>query len=147
LAATALVLLSNRSACADDPNYDDECGDVINGSQSFVSGHTAMAFTGAGLICTHHANLDLYGGGTPDVLACATGMVGAMMVGGSRIVADRHFFSDVLSGFAVGFTAGYLLPELIHYRFGLKPSNGDANVSVMPFASESSAGLTLMAIR
>jgi len=133
--------------CADDPDYDDECGDPINRNQGFISGHTAMAFTGAGLVCTHHAHLDLYGGGTPDVLACATSMVGAMLVGGSRIVADRHFATDVLSGFAVGFTSGYLLPELLHYRWGLKPTIGDTSISLLPYGGPDAAGLSLMAVQ
>jgi hypothetical protein len=40
---------------------------VIMKFQSFISGHTLMAFTGAGLICAHHSHLPLYGGGVPVV--------------------------------------------------------------------------------
>jgi len=48
--------------CQTDPAYDPDCDDPETRSQSLISGHTAMAFTGAGLVCTHHAHLPLYGG-------------------------------------------------------------------------------------
>jgi len=53
--------------CASDPDYDRDCADDVQRNQSFLSGHTAMSFTGAGLICVEHANLALYGGGSPGV--------------------------------------------------------------------------------
>ncbi len=82
---------------------------------SFPSGHTAVAMTGAGLMCAHHGALPLYGGGAPDVVACAEGLTIATTVGVMRLMADRHYASDVLTGGAIGFFSGYALPRLLHY--------------------------------
>lgn len=86
--------------------------------RSFFSGHTSTSFTMAGLVCSHHANLPLYGGGAPDVIACSTSMLFAGAVGTMRVVADQHYVSDVLTGAAVGLLTGLGLPWLLHYRGG-----------------------------
>jgi membrane-associated phospholipid phosphatase len=103
--------------CARDPEYDDECFDAKNRSQGFVSGHVAMAVTGASLTCVHHLHLGLSGGDEAAAAVCAAAYAGSALVGTSRIVADRHYLSDVLAGAAVGLGAGLLLPELAHYHF------------------------------
>jgi membrane-associated phospholipid phosphatase len=90
----------------------------VQQNESFFSGHTAFAFTGAGLICAQHQALPLYGEGAWGAVACAASLLAASAVGTLRIVADRHYVSDVLSGAAVGLAAGYLLPNLMHYEFG-----------------------------
>jgi membrane-associated phospholipid phosphatase len=82
----------------------------------FPSGHTATAFTAAGLTCAHHANLPLYGGGAPDVLACVASLGIATSVGVFRLVGDRHYLSDVVVGGGIGFMFGFGLPMLLHYR-------------------------------
>jgi hypothetical protein len=95
------------------------CG--TNGDfQSFYSGHAAATFTMAGLTCAHHQHLPLWGGGLPDALACF-GMVGlATTTSVLRLMVDRHWASDVLTGVAVGVVNGYLLPTWLHYGFGKK---------------------------
>lgn len=40
--------------CERDATYDRRCGETGRNNASFVSGHTAIAFTGAGLTCVHH---------------------------------------------------------------------------------------------
>lgn len=102
--------------CANDPDYDDECDDEVDRSQGFISGHTAIAFTGASLVCSHHAHLRLYGDRAADMIACSTAMLGATISGLSRVVGDRHYMSDVMAAAAVGVISGYLMPELLHYR-------------------------------
>jgi len=82
---------------------------------SFPSGHTAVAMTAAGLMCAHHGALPLYGGGAPDVVACVDGLVLATADGVLRLMADRHYASDVLTGGAIGFFSGYALPMLLHF--------------------------------
>lgn len=89
-----------------------------NYSTSFLSGHTALAFTGAGLTCAHHLNLPLYGGGAPDGLTCAAAVGAASATGALRIAADKHYLSDVMAGAALGTLSGWLLPTLLHYGFG-----------------------------
>ncbi|HVH47434.1 MAG TPA: phosphatase PAP2 family protein [Labilithrix sp.] len=86
--------------------------------QSFYSGHAAAAFTMAGLTCAHHQHLPLYGGGMPDVMACVVMLGLASTTGVMRIMADRHWASDVIVGSAVGVINGYVVPLWLHYGFG-----------------------------
>jgi membrane-associated phospholipid phosphatase len=101
--------------CKKDAGYSDDCGHPAQLNASFMSGHTTMAFTGAGLICAHHLNLPLYGGGAPDTLACVTALTAAATAGAMRVAADKHYTTDVLLGMAVGLFGGYGLPTLLHY--------------------------------
>lgn len=79
-------------------------------NQSFSSGHSAFAFTGAALVCTHNR---LRGRSLAGHLSCAGALAMASFVGALRIRADRHYFSDVAVGAMVGFVSGYLLPALL----------------------------------
>jgi membrane-associated phospholipid phosphatase len=87
-------------------------------TESFLSGHTAGAFAGAGLICAAHQNLNLYGDGPGGAVACGMSLGVATAVGTLRMVADRHHLTDVLAGAALGLATGWLLPNLINYDFG-----------------------------
>jgi membrane-associated phospholipid phosphatase len=102
--------------CRSDSGYSRRCGDEAQLNVSFMSGHTTIAFTGAGLTCAHHSNLPLYGGGVPDIMACVVSLVAAATSGTLRIASDAHYATDVLLGAGVGLFAGYGLPELLHYR-------------------------------
>lgn len=106
-----------RHSCGSDASYDELCP-FEGTAASFVSGHTAMAFTGAGLTCVHHSYLPLYGGGAADVAACAGVTALATATGVLRLVADRHYFSDVVAGAVLGFGIGFGLPWFLHYRHG-----------------------------
>jgi len=92
-----------------------------NRYQSYFSGHTSTSFTSAALTCQHHAHLPLYGGGAPDVAACLASIALAGTVGTMRIVSDRHYATDVLTGAAVGTLSGLTVPWLLHYRGGASP--------------------------
>jgi membrane-associated phospholipid phosphatase len=95
----------------------DSCGS--NGDyQSFYSGHSAATATMAGLTCAHHQHLPLYGGGFADLAPCLV-MIGASATTGiTRVIADRHWASDVVVGWSVGALSGYVLPSVLHYGFG-----------------------------
>jgi membrane-associated phospholipid phosphatase len=110
-------------------------------NQSFISGHTSAAFTGAGLICATQQNLDLYGSELAGAIACGLGLGAAATVGTLRMVADRHHMTDVLAGAAVGLAAGYLLPNLTNFDFGAR---GSSRGSLMPLASRTTAGLAYL---
>lgn len=101
--------------CRRDPGYAGMC---INDQEvmSFWSGHTAMAFTGAGLTCSHHAHLDLYGSRAGDAAVCLGAIALAATTGYLRVAADRHYTSDVVAGALGGFLIGFGLPWLLHYR-------------------------------
>lgn len=75
---------------------------------SFVSGHSALAFslaTAAGVVAHER-------GYTLEPVIWASGMTVAALTGYFRIAADKHYFSDVLGGAAVGVAAGLLIPRL-----------------------------------
>lgn len=87
-------------------------------NESFPSGHTTLAFTGAGFICAAHENLDLFGGGLPDRAACWTALGLATGSGLSRIASGNHYLSDVAAGALIGVGSGYFLPKALHFGFG-----------------------------
>jgi len=95
------------------PGYYPDCGtkDAFN---SFYSGHTAMAFTAAGLVCRHNESLNLISDPLTRGLICGGSLAAAGTVGLLRLVSDRHYFSDVWVGGLIGFFSGYALPALLH---------------------------------
>lgn len=119
----------SEKGCATDPDYSSKCDNPVGLNQSFVSGHTSIAFTGAGLTCAHHRHLPLYGGGLPDRLVCLTSLVAASATGVLRIMSDDHYASDVLLGMGVGLVSGYLLPEWLHYGSGAGGSDRSASAA------------------
>ncbi|MCK6549571.1 phosphatase PAP2 family protein [Myxococcota bacterium] len=96
---------------------DSRCGGEAR-HQSFISGHSAAAFTGAGLVCAHHEAMPLYGGGAADLGVCLAGLAIASTTGMLRVATDNHYTTDVLAGAAVGLASGYLMPKLLYYRTG-----------------------------
>jgi hypothetical protein len=86
-------------------------------NRSFVAGHTALGFTAAGLSCAHHTHIPLYGGGTPDTLACASALGWASLLGVGRVISDNHYATDTVFGAALGLATGWLLPLTLHYGF------------------------------
>jgi hypothetical protein len=83
--------------------------------RSFFSGHTAMAFAGAGVTCTLHARHDVFGTTTADTIACGAALLSAATVGTMRVVGDQHYASDVLVGMVVGLASGLGVPWALHY--------------------------------
>ena len=117
-AASSTKLLTKRErpsgrACRTDPRYDRRC-EAKNHDGSFFSGHTSLAFTAASLTCTQHLENDIYGG-YGDPIACVAAMFAASTVGFERLLADRHYASDVLVGAAVGVLSGAVLPQVSFY--------------------------------
>jgi membrane-associated phospholipid phosphatase len=114
--------------CRSDPDYSSKCGDDVALNKSFMSGHSAIAFTSAALMCAHHGHLPLYGGGAGDILACWGALGGAIATGVMRITSDNHYTTDVLLGAGVGLLSGYVLPTWLHYGFG----DGPRTASLLP---------------
>src|SRR5262249_20350757 len=92
--------------CDRDPSYDRRCGDTGKLNASNLSGHTALAFTGAGLTCVHHLHLPLYGGGAADVMACVASTIVATSSGVLGVLPDHHYATDVILGAALGLASG-----------------------------------------
>lgn len=94
--------------CAADPQRPG-CADPDT-HQSFYSLHTGMAFTSAGFSCAMHLTRTLYDDPVADGAACGGAIAMAATTGLLRILADRHYLTDVLVGGALGFLVGYLIP-------------------------------------
>jgi membrane-associated phospholipid phosphatase len=90
------------------------------GSRSFPSGHTAMAFVGAGFLQRRYG----WGWGAP---AYAVGI----FVGYSRVHAKEHYTTDVIAGGAIGLASSYVFTKRYH------------GVSVTPTAAGGGPGLSL----
>ncbi len=127
--------------CQVDETYSWGCYKGSNAS--FPSGHTSSAMTGAALTCAHHTELRLYGSVAADVATCVTVAAAATTGGVLRVVADRHFATDVVAGAALGWSAGFLIPKLLYYRFYRRPRVAGTLPPpfVTPFYSRGGAGL------
>ncbi len=112
--------------------------DDSNSNQSFFSGHTALAFASAGVICTHQRRLGWYGRDW-GALVCSLSLASAGTVGYLRIVSDNHYATDVLAGAAVGLGAGMLLPRWLHYGVERK-------ITVVPVATAEVQGLAALVV-
>jgi hypothetical protein len=139
----------SAAECSKDPAYESYCGDADLYS-GLLSGHTAIAFAGAGLTCVHHENLPLYGG-PGDVAACVSAFGVAISSGVARIVNDRHWTSDIVLAAALGTTTGYVLPTLLHYprRPAARRSHGSSqgpHVSVLPSVGPGRAFIELAVV-
>jgi membrane-associated phospholipid phosphatase len=112
----------------------------LGGTNSFISGHVAIAAAGAGLMCTHHLNLKLYGSiGSP--IACAGAIAGVFAVGYGRIVTDNHYMTDVLSGMVTGGLMGWLIPSLLHYGIDGRGTGKKLTSLPMPYATRDALGI------
>ena len=120
---------------------DAQCEGHIEPS-SFFSGHASMAFTSAALVCVHHTELGLIGEGGAAA-ACASALALAGGVGALRIMADRHYASDVIVGAAVGMVSGWLLPYILHYG-SLGGPDASVQAAIAPTISRDQAGLQVV---
>jgi membrane-associated phospholipid phosphatase len=141
--------------CGPDGTVRDAAGRVMNvcggdgDNTSFFSGHSSATATMAGLTCVHHQHLPLYGGGVADLAPCVV-MIGASLTTGvARVVADKHYASDVIVGWGVGALSGYVLPSVMHYGFGHGKALGQIDVGgahmlPVPQANAGGAGFALV---
>lgn len=87
-------------------------------TEAFWSGHTTIAAASAGLVCANHRYLPLWGHPVADAGACVLSTTGAIVTAVSRVLADRHYTTDVVVGMGMGFGFGYAVPVLLHYAHG-----------------------------
>jgi len=95
-------------------------------TRSFYSGHASAAWSYAGTICMNHVHVPLYGELAADTLACGAAVMTASIIGVLRVLADRHWATDVLIGSVVGLATGLALPYLLHYGWDRSESDGVA---------------------
>jgi membrane-associated phospholipid phosphatase len=87
-------------------------------AQSFASGHSSLAFSLA--VSTGSLASLRHDGGKEWVWAA--GLTCATATAYLRVAADRHYFTDVLAGAAIGAAVGWVVPRLIDRR----PEEGTA---------------------
>ncbi|MBC7171208.1 MAG: hypothetical protein H5U40_02210, partial [Polyangiaceae bacterium] len=99
-----------------------------------------------GLACFHQQQVPgLYGTRAAGIGACASAMAMATTTSLFRVMADKHWASDVLVGAGVGLFAGWLLPWLFHGRTFLDFEGEHVRGSVSPSVGQRSAGLEIKA--
>jgi membrane-associated phospholipid phosphatase len=100
--------------------------DDPDANKSFYSGHTNFAFAlavSAGTICTlRHYRL--------APLVWAVGLAVGVTVGYLRIAADKHYFTDVLTGAALGSATGFVVAWL--HRPRREPARPQATAWQIP---------------
>lgn len=114
---TGLATITTTSSVARERPDSSHCSgaECAADTQSFFSGHSAIAATTAGLVCAHHVYMPI-GSPAADIAACALASTNALVTGTTRVVADRHYATDVLTGLGVGFAIGYAVPWLLHFK-------------------------------
>ena len=85
---------------------------------SFFSGHTTIAFA----IATSSATIATMRGYKLAPLIWGTGLAFGASVGYLRIAADKHYFSDVMTGAIVGSLVGVAIPLILHSPRGDSPT-------------------------
>jgi membrane-associated phospholipid phosphatase len=128
--------------------YGEECNGKIGPScassgryLSFFSGHATASSTFAGLTCAHHRALALYGSFAADLGACLGSIGVTVATGFLRVASDKHWWSDVLVGHAVGFSAGYLLTWALYYHEPAPVQGEGLRTTVLPILGSGVWGL------
>ena len=128
--------------CTSDPSYNGTC---FGGAYaSFPSGHSSAAMVGAGVSCAHHVYLPLLDGGPADLAVCVAASAMGVTNGVARIVADRHYLSDVIVGQVLGWGVGFGMPVLLHYEWGRAAPKSAWTIA--PWADSEALGLRALGI-
>lgn len=104
---------------------------------SFPSGHTAVAFTGAHLLFKEYKHISPWIGVGGYAIASATGVL--------RVMNRAHWVSDVVTAAGIGILSaeiGYLMLPVWHRMFGIK--NSRQSMVFMPSVSTQSVGLGMV---
>ncbi len=132
--------------CDGSPPSDADC-DKSSRRESFFSGHSSVAATGAGLLCANALKRQLWGDTAYGLISCGLGISTAAATGILRIAADKHWSTDVVVGWAVGGLVGYFdVPgpfDLLTFTIDDKRGGSLAQGSVLPTVGRDSIGLRL----
>jgi hypothetical protein len=142
LTESAKVILGRKRPCRGP-----ECREEDN-RKSYFSGHASMSAAGAGLVCSQSIDRELWGeSALARVAPCAMGIAWSLTTGLLRIAGDKHWATDVLTGWAVGALVGYFdVPgpfDLL--RFEIQGEHGEiaAEGMVLPYAGPDGIGARL----
>jgi hypothetical protein len=127
------------------PEYSEEfCeNDAPRVTQSFISGHAASVFFGAGATCAHHMAFPMYGHPIADYGVCGLLLASATTVGALRVVADTHWATDIFAGAVVGLGSGFGLAYALHYATPLAELQ-EAGILLMPLVQPGEVTLQLL---
>jgi len=101
--------------------------------RSFFSGHASNAFAAASVSCSHHVQHAVFGQPLADALSCGAAYASASTVALMRVVGQRHYLTDVLTGAAVGTLSGLGVPWLLHYGpLARRSSSNDLAWTLLP---------------
>ena len=112
------------------PSDSQEC-QTFDQNRSFFSGHSALSFASASLVCQHHLGMHLFEYAPADIMSCVGSLLTAGTTATLRIMSDNHYSTDVLMGIVEGTTFGLTLPYFLHY---------------MPRAESKTTGMTLTVV-
>lgn len=98
--------------CREDPEFAEDC-ETEDSYRSFISGHTAAAFTGASLVCAHQR---LRGLSPLGRVECVGALLLASVTGALRIASAKHYFADVATSAVIGFLSGFVVPLYVYPR-------------------------------
>ncbi len=111
-------------------------------ADSFFSGHASLASAGATLICLQHLDLGLLGNKAADGTVCGVAAASAVATGFLRIMANRHYASDVIIGTGVGVGTAFLV-----YKLKVKPTRSEETaMQLVPVLNSNFLGLSLSGI-
>ena len=105
------------------------------GYSSFPSGHTAEAFASAELMRMEFNDKSIWYGVAGYSIACATGYL--------RMYNNKHWFSDVLAGAAVGILSTRLSEWIYTKAEPLLFKNKASHTLLMPYYKDNTFGLGL----
>lgn len=110
--ATKYLVRRHRPwAQASDPPASQEMGSRES-TLSFVSGHSSLAFA----VAVSTGSLASLRGDKGKDWVWAVGLTSAATTAYLRVAADKHYFTDILAGAALGATVGWVVPRLFDRR-------------------------------
>jgi len=131
--------------CDRDNDYVSHCGGSTR-FESFFSGHASLSAAAAALTCKDAFRRGVWGDRVAvQAAVCGLGAGLAVGTGLMRSVADKHWMTDVFTGWAVGALIGWFdVPgplDLLHFRYRA----GSHVVAGMwaPYATTDGAGVTV----
>jgi membrane-associated phospholipid phosphatase len=90
-----------------------DCLTGVDSTRSFPGGHLINSAAAAGLVCTQHLYMRLYG--SPwDAITCATTISASFTVAMFRLMSDNHWATDQIVGGALGGFIGWFVPWIMH---------------------------------
>ncbi len=127
------IAIHRRRPLTFNNEFDKEARFAGDARLSFPSGHSSMSFAAAATLAVmleyrHGDSLGTY-------LGSGLGFAAATTVAALRVIAGKHFLSDVLAGAALGTAIGLLVPRFHRSDLSRDPRNYNLTPQVSPLFS------------